>query len=143
METETCGFIMSRGRDLDSFLMRCSQCTIDVEIDKWQEFVLHFRNTHGPPSPQEEASGLQIEEVAVDETKINEEVIEFITEGEEQKSQYEPEILRPGSSMSETSLSDNESVETLSESYAPQSAEEAEQETTQEAMNSPTYKVGK
>lgn len=143
METETCGFIMRRGRDLDSFLMRCSQCTIDVEIDKWQEFVLHFRNAHGSPSPQEEASGLQIEEVAVDETKINEEVIEFITEGEEQKLQYDPEILRPGSSMSETSLSDNESVETLSESYAPQSAEEAEQETTQEAMNSPTYKVCK
>lgn len=129
---------MSRGRDFDSFLMRCSQCTIDVEIDKWQEFVLHFRNTHGLPSPQHETSGLQNEEIA-GESYINEEVIQFLTEGEEQGLQYEPEILRPSSVMSETSLSDNESVETMSESYTPQSAE---QENAQ-AISSPNYKVGK
>ncbi|XP_034108754.1 uncharacterized protein LOC117570935 isoform X1 [Drosophila albomicans] len=44
---ETCGFIISKGSDLESFLMRCSYCTIDVAIDQWHEFVLHFRTTHG------------------------------------------------------------------------------------------------
>lgn len=143
METETCGYIMSRGPDLDSFLMRCSQCTIDVEIDKWQEFVLHFRNTHGSLARQkEEDSCLQIEEIVVDESIINEEVINASTEGEEQQLPSEPEISRPCSSMSESSLSENVSIGTMSESYA-QSAEETEQDKQEQASTALTYRVGK
>lgn len=140
METETCGYIMSRGPDLDRFLMRCSQCMIDVEIDKWQEFVLHFRNTHGSPALQKEDSCLQIEEIVVDQSFMNEEVINAPTEGEEQQLPSEPEISRPCSSMSETSLSENESIGTMSESYA-QSVEEAEQETQEQASTALTYNV--
>lgn len=141
METETCGYIMSRGPDFDNFLMRCSQCTTDVEIDKWQEFVLHVRNTHGSPAPQED-SCLQIEEIVVDERFINEQVINVSTEVEGQQLQPEPEISRHCSSMSETSLSETESIGTMDESYA-QTAEEAEQDTQEQASSGLTYRVGK
>lgn len=141
MDTRICGYIMSSSPDFDNFLMRCSQCTTDVEIDKWQEFVLHVRNTHGSPAPQKEDSCLRIEEIVIAESFINEEVLNASTEGEEQQLQSEPEISRPCSSMSETSLSENESIGT-SESYA-QSVEEAEQDTQEQALSGLTYRVGK
>lgn len=142
MDTKICGYIMSSSPDFDNFLMRCSQCTTDVEIDKWQEFVLHVRNAHGSPAPQKEDSCLQIEEIVIAESFINEEVLNASTQGEEQQLQSEPEISRPCSSMSETSLSENESIGTMSESYA-QSVEEAEQDTQELAMFGLTYRVGK
>lgn len=138
MDTKICGYIMSSSPDFDNFLMRCSQCTTDVEIDKWQEFVLHVRNTHVSPVSQKEDSCLQIEEIVIAESFINEEGLNASTEGEEQQ----PEISRPCSSMSETSLSENESIGTMSESYA-QSVEEAEQDTQEQALSGLTYRVGK
>ncbi|KAH8290476.1 hypothetical protein KR054_003477 [Drosophila jambulina] len=42
---ETCGVICVSG-DYEKFLMRCSHCPTDIELAEWQEFVLHFRNTH-------------------------------------------------------------------------------------------------
>ncbi|KAH8254411.1 hypothetical protein KR032_009988 [Drosophila birchii] len=42
---ETCGIICVSG-DYEKFLMRCSRCPTDVELDQWQDFVLHFRNMH-------------------------------------------------------------------------------------------------
>ncbi|XP_030368849.1 uncharacterized protein LOC115619958 [Scaptodrosophila lebanonensis] len=42
---ETCGYIYV-STDYENFIVRCSSCPTDVQIAHWQEFVLHFRNTH-------------------------------------------------------------------------------------------------
>ncbi|KAH8296910.1 hypothetical protein KR044_000627 [Drosophila immigrans] len=109
---ETCGFIMSKGSDLESFLMRCSYCTIDMEIDQWPEFVLHFRTTHGA-SAKDTNNELKSEEVIVEESgikdkspdvPINEKKIES-----ELRALTDADVLRPPSRLSNRNLSETES----------------------------------
>ncbi|EDW61881.1 zinc finger protein 41 [Drosophila virilis] len=136
---ETCGFIMSRVGEFESFLMRCSYCTIDMEIDKWQEFVLHFRNTHGL-KPEDNSICLEIDQIAVDKDCIEENVMSAPIEEPEVDSEYntlaEADMSRPCSSLSETSLSENDTVETASELRA-----QLEDDEEQRSISySPTYK---
>ncbi|XP_026841578.1 zinc finger and BTB domain-containing protein 17 [Drosophila persimilis] len=57
---ETCGFIYV-SRDYKTFLMRCSYCPIDVEVEKWQEFVMHYRNMHSALELDAEHRGMDLD----------------------------------------------------------------------------------
>ncbi|XP_017864622.1 PREDICTED: zinc finger protein 585A [Drosophila arizonae] len=109
---ETCGVIISRVGEFENFLMRCSYCTIDIEIEKWQEFVLHFRNTHGTKST-DNSEYLHIENLAVNEDSAEEKLVSISTE---EQPVEETNVSRPCSTLSDASFSENSS--TKSESTA-------------------------
>lgn len=151
---ETCGFIIRRGRDLQSFLMRCSYCTFDMEIDQWTEFVLHFRNMHG--HNKDNLIELKTTEVPVDEGCIKEELLDVPLAEEEvetdlkdlldvpyDEEEVETELKVPlevdhsraSSLFSDSSLSENDSAES-------ESNDQSEKEDKQGIpSNLPTFKV--
>ncbi|XP_034651985.1 gastrula zinc finger protein XlCGF48.2 [Drosophila subobscura] len=57
---ESCGLIYV-SRDYKTFLMRCSYCPTDVEVDKWQEFVVHYRNMHSALQVVEDHTGMDVD----------------------------------------------------------------------------------
>lgn len=130
---ETCGVIMSRAGDFENFLMRCSYCTIDMEIDKWQEFVLHFRHTHGWKAT-DNSDCLHIEQIAVNEDS-EEEKLGIIPI--EEPTVAETDMSRPCSTLSDASFSENSSAK--SGSIAPTEDEDIHMSSS----NSSTDKVSK
>ncbi|EDW02588.1 GH19811 [Drosophila grimshawi] len=132
---ETCGFILSRAGEFESLLMRCSYCPLDIEIEKWQEFVLHFQNTHALSS-KDNSSFLDIEEIAVEENVAKNEYLTVPIEEEntDLKELSEVDMSRISSSLSDSSLGENQTAET---DYNTQSADDADQEP---ASYSPNYK---
>lgn len=130
---ETCGVIMSRVGEFESFLMRCSYCTVDMEIDKWQEFVLHFRNTHSTKST-DNSEYLLIEKLTVIEDSAEEKLVSLSIE---EQPVEETNVSRPCSTLSDASFSENSSAK--SESTTPSEDEDVDMSST----NPSTDKVSK